>query len=75
MGNAEFASVGIAVVRAVVEDGRRPVIRILEVADVWGDELVLGVTTSPEEAAEIVAGWLRAVIANARSAQHPETER
>ena len=75
MGDAEFASVGIAVVRAVVEDGQRPVIRILEVADVLGDEHVLGMTTSPEEAAEIVVGWLRSVIANAGSARDPGTER
>jgi hypothetical protein len=54
--------VAIAVVRTVIEPRVQPVIRILEVSDLFRDERVLGVTTSADEAADIVLDWLRAVV-------------
>lgn len=62
MPGRQPVTVGIAVIRAMVESGPRPVIRILEVADLFGDERVLSVTTSADEAAEIIRDWLRKMI-------------
>lgn len=57
--------VGIAVIRTVVEPGPRPVIRILELADLSRDPQVLAVTTSVEEAAQVIQDWLKEVVARA----------
>lgn len=51
---------GIAVIRA--STGPTAVIRILEVAGGSHDDHVLGITTSPDEAARIIGDWLRMVI-------------
>jgi hypothetical protein len=58
-------SVAIAVIRAVVAQGSRPVIRVLEVGQLFSDEHALAVTTSPGEAAEVVRAWLEDVVARA----------
>jgi hypothetical protein len=58
----EPVTVGIAVIRAMVESGPHPVIRILEVSDLFGEEHVLSVTTSADEAAKIIRDWLRKMI-------------
>lgn len=58
-------------IRAVVEQGPRPVIRILEVGQLFRDEHALTVTTSPAEAAEVVRAWLEDVVN--RSDRQPPT--
>jgi hypothetical protein len=55
-------TVGIAVIRAMVESGPRPVIRIMEITDLFAGERVLSVTTSADEAAETIRDWLRKMI-------------
>lgn len=57
--------VAIAVIRAVVEQGPRPVIRILEFGQLFRDEHSLAVTTSPAEAADVVRAWLEDVLSRA----------
>ncbi len=54
--------VGLAIVRAVVEDGSDPVIRVLRMDDLFRDEQVVGTTSSPDEAAGMIRDWLVSVI-------------
>jgi hypothetical protein len=56
------ARVGLAIVRAVVEDGPHPVIRVLQMGDLFRDEQVVGITSSPDEAAGMIRDWLVSVI-------------
>ena len=62
MNASQPAHVAIAVIRTVVEPGPRPVIRILEITSLFRDEHVLSVTTSADEAAEVIRTWLDDVI-------------
>jgi hypothetical protein len=55
--------VAIAVIRAIVDPAQAPVIRILEVRHLFMDDHVVRVTTSPDEAADVIRGWLRDVVA------------
>jgi hypothetical protein len=57
------AEVALAIVRAVVDDGPQPLIRVLRIDDLFRDEQVLGTTTSPDEAARLIGDWLSSVIA------------
>lgn len=52
------ASIGIAVIKIVVGRAPGPVIRILEVNELFRDEHVLTVTSSPDEAAGELRRWL-----------------
>lgn len=54
--------IGVAVIRTVVEPGPRPVIKILQVDRLFRNEHVLAITTSPDEAARVIRGWLVDVI-------------
>lgn len=74
MRSSKPAGVAIAVIRTVVEPGPRPVIRILEIADLYRDAHVLAVTTSVQEAAQVITAWLNEVIARG-SAASPAADR
>ena len=58
-------------IRASTDRGPGAVIRILEVAGSSHDDHLLGMTTSPDEAARIIGDWLRMVIE--RSSESPAT--
>jgi hypothetical protein len=62
MSSGPRSAVGVAIIRAFVGPGPSPVIRILEVADLFQDERVLHVTTSSRDAARVVRNWLDEVI-------------
>jgi hypothetical protein len=61
--DSEPAGVSVAIIRTVVEPGPRPVIRILQISDLFENEHLLAVTTSVDEAARVIGDWLRDVIA------------
>ena len=56
------ARVGLAIVRAVVEEGTEPVIRVMRMDELFRDEQVVGTTNSPDEAAAMIRDWLVSVI-------------
>lgn len=62
MTERKATHVGVAIVRAIVEGGERPIIRVLRMDDLFGAERVLGTTVSPDEAAAMIRDWLAAVI-------------
>ena len=66
MTQPRAAEVALAIVRAVVDDGPQPLIRVLRIDDLFRDEQVLGITTSPDEAARLIRDWLSTVIARRR---------
>jgi hypothetical protein len=66
--------VGLAIVRAVFEDGPSPIIRVLRMDDLFRHEQVLGVTSSPDEAAAIIATWLHSIIDRRRTDSDSPTE-
>ena len=68
MRDQAAARVGLAIVRAVVEDGPDPVIRVMKMDDLFRDEQVVGTTSSPDEAAAMIRDWLVAVIRGKRRA-------
>lgn len=75
MHGRDRAHVGLAIVRAVVEQGPPPVIRVLRIDDLFRDEHVLGVTSSPEEAAAMIRDWLVGVVERAAPARDNTTVR
>lgn len=75
MHGRDRAHVGLAIVRAVVEQGPPPVIRVLRIDDLFRDEHVLGVTSSPEEAAAMIRDWLVGVVERAAQARNKTTVR
>lgn len=66
MRESAAAHVGLAIVRAVVDDGPDPVIHVLRMDDLFRDEQILGTTTSPDEAAAMIREWLISVIERRR---------
>lgn len=54
----------------VVEAGPRPVIRILQIGDLFRDEHVLAVTTSVDEASQIIRDWLQDVLGASEASNH-----
>ena len=58
--------VGLAIVRAVVEEDAGPTIRILRLDDLFRDEQVIGITSSPDEAAAIIGEWLHSMVSGRR---------
>lgn len=65
MHRRDRARIGLAIVRAVVEQGPPPVIRVIRIDDLFRDEHVLGVTSSPDEAAAMIRDWLTGVLGRA----------
>lgn len=68
MRSRAAAHVGLAIVRAVVEEGPQPVIRVIQMDDVFADERMLGVTSSPDDAARMIRDWLVGVIGRRHAA-------
>lgn len=62
MGVGPDLRVGLAIVRSEVGQGVDPIIRIVQLDDLFGAERVLVVTTSPDEAAQQLRDWLRSMI-------------
>lgn len=59
------ASIGLAIVRVIVEESSPPVIRVLRIDDLLRDEYVLGVSSNPEEAAAMIWDWLVGIVERA----------
>jgi hypothetical protein len=53
----------VAVIRVLVDPSPRPIIRILALADLGGAEYILRITSSPDEAGQVIRDWLRDVTA------------
>lgn len=62
VAHAKRHHVGLAVVRAIVDDGPTPVIRVVQMDDLFRSERVLGTTTSPDIAATLIRDWLISVL-------------
>jgi hypothetical protein len=54
--------VGLAIVRAVVDEAGTPLIRVLSIDDIFGDERVIVMTSSPDRAGAAVTEWLRSLL-------------
>lgn len=63
------SGVRVAVIRAIVKPPD-PVIRIIELNELYRNEHVLHTTTSPDEAAEVVRAWLVDVIGHRAPRDH-----